>query len=147
MMVDGRQIAETCRDLWEATLGLNLADGAGETDADENVLKSYVNVSGEWEGAVVVECSAAITQHAAAMMFGTDSDDMSADDLQDALNELTRLVGKRIQSHLPSTGKLSAPKPFKGNELGEMKGMQELQLNCEGRPVKISLFQNDAIAV
>lgn len=147
MSVDGRQIADTCRELWETTLGLNLADGAAQNGADENVLKSYVNVSGEWEGTVVVECSAAITQHAAAMMFGTDSDEMSGDDLQDALNELTRLVGKRIQTHLPAAGKLSAPKPLKGSEIAEMRGVQEVELNCEGRPVKISVFQSEAMAV
>ena len=147
MSVDGRQIADSCRELWETALGLNLADGAAQPGPDENVLRSYVNVSGEWEGSVVVECSAAITQHAAAMMFGTDSDDMSSDDLQDALNELTRLVGKRIQSHLPGAGKLSAPKPLKGTELSAMRGLEEVELNCEGRPVKISVFQSEAIAV
>lgn len=145
MGVDDRQVLDSCRNLWEVTLGLDLEDGACATDSDEESLKSYVNLSGDFEGAVVVECTESIMRHAAAMMFGTDTEKVSAQDLQDSLNELARLVGKSIQRTMPGTGKVSAPRPATGNTIPSMRPVTDWKLSCEGRPVRIYLLEREAI--
>lgn len=149
MSMDRNRILETCQTLWQSVLGLNLdetnANGDGQS---ENLIASYVQLSGGWDGAVVVECAESITRHAAAMMFQEDAEELTASDLQDALNELTRLIGKNMQKRLSDPGKVSTPKPLPSGEmpsaLASMRDLEQLQLDCEGRYVRIGVREGVA---
>ena len=66
MSVDERQIQENCQDLWQTALGLGLEQPTEVPISEESTLSSYVNVNGEWQGAVILECPESIVRHAAA---------------------------------------------------------------------------------
>jgi chemotaxis protein CheX len=68
-----------------------------------------VHVSGEWTGSVFVSCDLEVATAAAEAMFAADPGSLSADEVSDALGELTNMVGGNIKSLLPAPSRLSVP--------------------------------------
>jgi chemotaxis protein CheX len=68
-----------------------------------------VSVTGAWRGHVLVSCSEAASRNAAAALLGIDLDDVSDDDVADALGELANIIGGNVKSLLPEPSALSLP--------------------------------------
>ena len=112
------------RQVWDSVLGIrvepedpisalsqNTRDPAKE---QEHTYAGVVQISGAWDGAVTVQCSARAARHAAQTMFGLSDDDVSVADLQDALGELTNMTGGNIKALLPETCFLGLPVVVEG---------------------------------
>ena len=69
MSFDEQQILESCRQIWQNTLGLDLTAPSGDGENSEDTLSSYVKISGDWKGAILLECAESVTRHASAMLF------------------------------------------------------------------------------
>lgn len=152
MHVDEQQILSLSRELWTTQLGLSI-DPGGETAAtsNEKTWSSCINVSGPWQGAILLECPESIARHAAAMLFASDGEEASQEDIHDALKELSIMIGKRMRPLLPDATKLSRPSVTvdarRGSEIADgMQGLSDLRLSCEGRPVRIALLQKEEVS-
>ena len=84
-------------------------------------------------------------RHAAAMLFAVDGEETSEDDIEDAAKELADMFGKKMRPFLPDEIKISRPSIVDDEEtckaLSGMQGLSELRLSCEGRPVRVALFE------
>jgi hypothetical protein len=149
MQVDEQQILSFSRELWANQLGLSITPLPTEPGMTQNekVLSSCINVSGPFQGAIVLECPESVVRHAAAMLFAADGDEPSEEDIHDALKELAAMVGKRMRSILPESTRLSRPSVVadldRSEALERMQGLSDLKLSCEGRPVRIALLQKE----
>ena len=146
MHVDDQKILSASRELWTSRLGLSVqVDETPDAEQEEKIWSSCVKISGSWRGAILLECPESIARHAAAMLFAADSDELAEDDIEAAVKELADLFGKKMRPHLPEATKISRPSIVE--EQGEckaivgMSGLSELKISCEGRPVRIALFQ------
>lgn len=149
MQVEEQQLFEVSREVWSSLLGLQVrsADRAPGTGA-ERVWSSRINVSGDWQGAIVVECPESIGRHAAAMLYEADGEDTPEDEIRDALSEVASRIGDRVRSLLPEDARLSRPSTTAdGTDAPAGEGLRELYLDCEGRPVRIALFDVAPAAV
>jgi hypothetical protein len=144
--IDEQPVFETCRDLWDVTLGLRLERQDRPAPAEEDLLASYVKISGDWKGAILLECPQSVSRHAATMLFGADADEPSKEELQDAANEMARMLGRRLQPVVAPTGKVSSSKTAvqgpNSPSLSAMKDRVRLELSCEGRPVRLSILES-----
>lgn len=153
MHVDEQQVLSVSKDLWTSVLGLQIrhADHEPRAKAKEKTWSSCITVSGTWHGAIVLECPESIARHAAAMLFSSDGESASPEEIEDALNELTDMVGKRIRALLPESIKLSRPSIVSEDEhdkaLSGLRDLRELHLSCEGRPVRIAFLEGEPDAV
>lgn len=68
-----------------------------------------VQITGTWQGAVVLLCSSALAHAATAAMFDTDLDAVNQADLDDAMGELANMIGGNIKNRLPTPCKLGLP--------------------------------------
>lgn len=150
MHVDEQQVLSFSRELWDAQLGLSVSSGTQESNeiGAERIWSSYIRISGPWQGAILLECPESIVRHAAVMLFATDGAAASEEEFEDAVNELTEMLGKKIRSLLPEDAKLSRPTVIGGDErnanaLAGMHGLTALTLSCEGRPIRIALFESE----
>ncbi len=110
--------------VWESVLGMHIAPEdpisafsphSGDAVADQaHTYAGVVQISGAWDGAVTVQCSARAARHAARTMFGLTDDNVSISDLQDALGELTNMTGGNIKALLPETCHLGLPVVVEG---------------------------------
>jgi hypothetical protein len=146
MHVDEQQILTASKELWTASLGLMVVprdDAPGEPG--EATWRSCVKISGAWRGAILVECPESIVRHAAAMLFAADANETDEDDLKDAITELADMFGRKMRPFLPEETKVSRP-TFVEDEatckpLAGMQSLGDLTLSCEGRPVRIALYE------
>lgn len=147
MRVDEQRMLSVSKELWNSQLGLTVRPRSAAGDGqDEKTLSSCVKFSGAWQGAILVECPESIARHAAVMLFADDGEG-GEEDLEAAIKELADMFGKRIRPFLPEETKLSRPSLVEDEEtckaLAGMQGLSELRLSCEGRPVRIVLFQSE----
>jgi len=149
MHVDAQQLLSLSRQLWNDHLGLTIdaeENGSGRAP-DEKTWSSCINISGAWQGALVLECPESIARHAAAMLFSSDGEETTEEDIQDALKELSAMIGKRMRQMLPESTKFSRPsivtEPDRDEILGSLEELTHLHLKCEGRPIRIALLQKD----
>jgi chemotaxis protein CheX len=68
-----------------------------------------VSVTGAWRGHVLVSCSDAASRNAAAALLGIELDEVTDDDVADALGELANIIGGNVKSLLPEPCALSLP--------------------------------------
>ena len=109
-LVTGEQVAEITRDVWGSFLAMDLTQApADEGPLGGPTMTGCVHLSGAWGGSVLVETTADHAQHAAEAMFAADPGSLSADEVSDALGELTNMVGGNIKGLLPAPSSLSLP--------------------------------------
>jgi chemotaxis protein CheX len=103
-------IVVIAQDIWASFLDLPLEPvPAGTVDVSAMpMVGGVVTVHEAWSGAVQLETSAAFAAMAARRMFAADGNVTEAE-LDDALGELTNMIGGNIKSLLPAPSHLSLP--------------------------------------
>lgn len=102
---------------WESMLQLPVWED--DPDASHTSSLPYagvVTVSGTWEGAIGVFMTETMGRQAASSMFATPQDDLTRQDLQDALAELTNVVGGNLKGILPAPSQLGLPVVVEGSD-------------------------------
>lgn len=97
-------MAEAC----EAVLGLEVLPATGAAAPAGECLRGRVVVTGAWQGAVTLACTASFAQRAADHIFD-DGGPASPEDVRDAVGELTNIIGGGIKGLMPSPSRLSLP--------------------------------------
>jgi chemotaxis protein CheX len=72
-------------------------------------VSASVSVTGAWRGHVVLSCSSNASKNAAAALLGVEFDEVTAEDIADALGELANIIGGNVKSLLPEPCALSLP--------------------------------------
>lgn len=80
------------------------------------VSSSLVGISGQWDGAVIVDCSPALAGELAGLMFGLGPDEVARDQIEDALGELANMIGGNLKALLPPPCSLSLPTVVEGRD-------------------------------
>ena len=75
-----------------------------------------VSISGEWNGTVLVACSAPLARLVTAQLLLTADADLADDDVRDAVSELANVIGGNVKSVMPGPSVLSLP----SSSLGEV---------------------------
>jgi chemotaxis protein CheX len=112
-------IAEIVQGVWDAMLGLEIEPVPGiGADSDPNggadLVTGSVTVTGASDCVVTLQVSCDGARSFAAAMFGMEPDEVSADEVADAVGELTNMVGGNIKSLLPEPSLLSLPTVSRG---------------------------------
>lgn len=145
MRVEPQTILTASKELWSSDLGLTVLPPTDvEADGEEPTWSSCVKISGAWQGAILLECPESIVRHAAVMLFAAE--ETSDDDYEDAAKELIDMFGKKMRPFLPEDAKISRPTIVDDEgdckALVGMQGSSELRMSCEGRIVRVALFES-----
>jgi hypothetical protein len=97
--------------IWGSTLGLEVGPvvepSLSELGADFVV--GRVQITGAWQGAVLLECSEELAEDAARIMFDLDSEEPAPEDTNDALAEITNITAGNVKSLVGGQCNLSMP--------------------------------------
>jgi len=145
--VTADQMVEIARDVWGSFLAIDLEHaGDGAEPITGETMTGCVHISGEWGGSVIVEATAAHAQQAAEAMFAADPGSLSAEEVSDALGELTNMVGGNIKGLLPAPSALSLPSVAGGESYTlRVPGallVSRVLLTGQAGPVRISLWRS-----
>ncbi|MGD9792957.1 MAG: chemotaxis protein CheX [Acidimicrobiia bacterium] len=147
MEFDVDSLAAMASDIWSAMLGMDLAPGNGAMSklGESPTLVSYVQISGDWAGAVTVACPTELAKRFAGAMFACDPNDLAIDEVKDALGELSNMTGGSIKGMVPGDCQLGIPAVVEGEHLTVTipKGHETARVDFEmdGEPLQIIVFE------
>ena len=109
--------------IWTTVLGSELnvvgdAPGAGPADegpgGQSSQMSSCVQFTGDWQGAVLIDCTGRVARRIAAIMFAMDAEALSPEEVRDALGEIANMAGGNIKPLLVGKCQLSLPSVTEG---------------------------------
>ena len=96
------------------SLDVNPSETSGEPIG--NRLTSFVQLTGDWNGAVVLECSREQACQFAGRILSMDPPESVDDDVRDVLGELANMIGGNLKSNFTHQVQLSMPSVMDGSD-------------------------------
>jgi len=110
-----RQIAE---ETWNIILGEELEPAMKRITPGEieDSMAACAQITGDWQLAVVLYCSSALARHVATVMFGSDEQETSRADVNDAMCEMINIIAGNVKGALSGSSHLALPNLVKGQD-------------------------------
>ncbi len=106
-----------------------------------------IQISGGWQGAVLLQTTDAFARNVASRMLCLEYDDVTGEDIQDAMAELTNMVGGNIKSQVPGPSFLSLPSVTTGEDfdvaLPHTQRVNDVTLEVDCEPMRIVLCERE----
>ena len=147
-MITNEDIISIVQSILSTTLELEsfACDRSSTVNAQGNV-SGCIQISGEWQGAVVIQSPESLAQTFASKFFELSKEELSEDDLRDAFAELTNMIGGNIKGQVPCPSFLSIPSVTTGQDfdfhLSNAVMVRDLDVQCEGEKLRIMMFEED----
>jgi chemotaxis protein CheX len=133
-------LREIAVQVWESMLGRPAVSWTGEAPAGAPWLWAQVRLTGGWSGLVRVGCEEST---AAAMTAGMlAADELSSQDVHDALGEVANVVGGNVKGSLPGHTALGLPQVLTGPARvppGGAAPVGRCVVECAGAPVVLEV--------
>ena len=137
--------------VWETMIGSDIKSTAvrspwkGET---EMAMMACIQITGGWEGAVTIGCTASHARHMAETMFCMEPGEAAEDEVLDAFGELVNVVGGNVKAILAGSADLSLPAVTTGIDYRVVvPGSTEkcrLAFESEGNHIRVGLLARQA---
>ena len=142
-----QEISAITETTWQAMLGLNIRPRRFHAvlQPREGFLTGRVEISGAWNGVVLLHGSSQLARSAASEIFACEKFDVTQQDLMDAIYELTNIIGGNIKLLLPEPSQLSLPCVYGTTpEIVAVPGAEQvsdLVFDCQGQPLFVSVWK------
>jgi chemotaxis protein CheX len=143
-----QEILEITETTWQALLGLDIQACAlpATIDLADGFWTGKVEISGAWNGFVLLHGSGQLTHSAASGIFANDHSELTAQDRMDAMYELANVIAGHIKSLLPEPCQLSLPQVMQttpeGLDIAHAERVSELVFDCQDQPLFVSLWKH-----
>lgn len=131
--------------VWEQTFGFPLVPRDG-CQMPAAMIQGQVQVTGRWQGMLVLQCSPRAARRAAAIMFNRPGDAVSGEDVCDVVGELANIFGGSVKSMVAESGcYLSMPLVVEGTgfavHVPNARVVARQAFESEGEPVVVTVFE------
>lgn len=117
---------------------------SGELESGE-AFTGCIQISGAWQGAVVIQGTPELAKIIAGHFFEIDSGRVTEADIRDAVAELTNMIGGNIKGQVPSPSFLSIPSVTTGSDfdfhLAGASILSQVIVTCDGELMRIRLCE------
>jgi chemotaxis protein CheX len=133
--------------IWSQTLGVSLTPcEAPDVAAATPMVQGQVQVTGQWQGTLVLQCSLRAAQRAAAVMFDRHDGSLTRDDVCDTVGELTNMLGGTVKAMVASDGCfLSLPVVIEGSDYNvralNTRDIARQAFEDAGEPVVVTVLE------
>ncbi len=79
------------QDIWTSFLMLEV-EQVPPLDRGTESISALIHIHGSWEGSVLIHCSRALATHIASVMFDMEPDDLTSDEVGDAIGEIVNML-------------------------------------------------------
>ncbi len=126
-----------------------ILDASDKQVADGQRMTGCVQISGAWQGAVLIQTSVNFVREAAVNMLQIKHDDVTPTDLQDVLAEITNMIGGNIKSQVPGPSYLSIPSVTAGQDfqfhLRSTHVISETPMVSADEPLHVLMCESDEV--
>jgi chemotaxis protein CheX len=144
------QVFETVKNIWSTILNMEVSSSdqavtsLNQGDCSRFVT-SCIQLTGAWEGSVLLHTTRKLARQMAAVMFDMDADQLGEEDIDDTMGELGNITAGNLKLILPKTCQLSLPTVVDGCDYRlEVPGSvvtTKLLLRCCDEPLIVSLLE------
>lgn len=99
-----RFVVDLSSSVWEQAVGLTLSPVEQAPPAGPRTFQGHVHIMGSWTGTVVLQCSEPAARRAAQAFFGDAAPEDEMRDMQDAICELTNMIGGNLKAVVAQEG-------------------------------------------
>lgn len=118
MTVPAGEVHNIVAEIWESMLGLPVELGTDASPARSGrEVAAAVQITGGWEGAVIIECDEAVADAFTRAMLGLDDEEPSESDVHDVMGELANMAGGNVKAMVGDETRLSLPTVVVGEAL------------------------------
>jgi chemotaxis protein CheX len=114
--VSMEMLSEIVKSVFLTMMDLELSSSDKPWHAGGERLTSFVQLTGEWNGAVLLECSRKQACHFAGRILAMDPPETVDDDVRDVLGELANMIGGNMKCGMTPGVRLSMPTVLDGSD-------------------------------
>lgn len=146
MLVAEADVAVLVDEIWLTTLGLatHRLDPKTTLPLEAATLDGIINITGGWQATVALQVPKALAARIASVMFRLDGEKPTTEDMQDAIGELTNMLGGNIKALLAGDCHLSLPAVVEGKgytvRVPTSHVVERFAFECEGMPAVVNLM-------
>lgn len=134
--------------IWSTVLRMEVTSERSETTPPQSAIEGRVRIRGGWHGTIVLQTDEKLANRAASKMLCLATGASASDkDANDAIAELTNILGGNLKALLPGPSQLGLPVAGPSNDhgLGPIKGrmLAELAFHCDTMPLRVKLFEDE----
>ena len=152
MEFNAEQMVQIATTIWETAIGLPIEpqspDFSGSIRNRPRSTAACIQITGAWNGAILLDCPVEVARQAASSMFSSDAAKVTVTDMQDAVAELVNMVGGNFKALLPEKCFLSLPAVVEGGDYStRIPGstlMGRAHFSCLGHPMSITVLEKSA---
>jgi chemotaxis protein CheX len=146
MTVCSSDILTITQNVLETMVNMGVCEGeVAEACSQEERMTGCVQISGTWRGAVVIQTTEGFVRHAAREMLDKAESDLTPEDLEDSLAEITNMIGGNIKSQVPSPSYLSLPSVTTGHDFNfRLTGAEivsQMPMNSHNQPLNVLICE------
>jgi len=104
--------------VFETMMSLNVSPSETTWSPGTGHLTSFVQITGDWEAALLLECSQWQACQFAGRILSMEPPEDVNDDVRDVLGELANMIGGNLKAEMPAGGRLSMPTVVDGSHSG-----------------------------
>ena len=139
-------LGQIVNDIWTSMLGFPVkARGEPVALNGSRHLSASVQISGGWDGTVLVSCAEELARKVAASMFDTEEALTSDDEIRDALGEVANMTAGNVKALVESYCRLSLPMVAEGRELAisipGSRVVAEASFDCDDKPLTVEVYE------
>jgi chemotaxis protein CheX len=133
VLIQTGDVAQIVASVFEAMLNLQAVENGTPWFADENRVTASVHLSGDWNGAVLIECDRDQACRFAGRFLSIDPPENLDDHSRDVLGELANMIGGNLKGILTRGIRLSLPSVVDGSSVRGDGGERTLRMTfrCE----------------
>ncbi len=109
-------LVRTVGSVFITMLGLDVSPSEIPRRPAGDMLTSYVLMTGDWNGAVLLECTRQQACSFAGMVLATDPPTTVNDEVRDVLGELANIIGGNMKCVMATEARLSMPTVIEGSD-------------------------------
>jgi chemotaxis protein CheX len=109
-------LVRTVGSVFVTMLGLDVSPSEIPWRPAGDLLTSYVQLTGDWNGAVLLECTRRQACRFAGLILATDPPKVVDDDVRDVLGELANVIGGNMKCGMSTAARLSMPTVIEGGD-------------------------------
>ena len=110
------QITQIEESVFMTMMSLDVSPCDASWNPSGDRLTSFVHLTGDWNGAVLLDCNPRQACQFAGRILSMDPPDIVDDDVRDVLGELANMVGGNMKCCMPTGVQLSMPTVMEGRD-------------------------------
>jgi len=114
--VSVEMVAEIVKSVFLTMMDLEVVQSEVPSTPTGERLTSFVQLTGEWNGAVMFECTRHQACQLAGRILGMDAPEAVDDDVRDMLGELANMIGGNMKCTMATGVRLSMPTVMDGSD-------------------------------